>query len=149
MHSGSGYRTSDASGLAKLAAQQHGVVALYELEALGFTKWPVQRRVETALLHRLHRAVYAVGHTRLTTRGRWMAAVLACGPQAVLSHHAAVALWELRPNPAAAIDVTVPVKRIHTGVRCHVVKALPAPDRTILDAIPVTTLTGSCASPGR
>ena len=98
MQSGSGYRNSDASGLAKLAAQQHGVVALYELEALGFTRWTVQRRVATAQLHRLYRGVYAVGHTRLTTRGRWMAAVLACGPEAVLSHHAAAALWALRPN---------------------------------------------------
>ena len=47
-------------------------------------------------LHRIHRGVYAVGHGKLTLKGRWMAAVLACGPEAFLSHRAALALWDLR-----------------------------------------------------
>ena len=47
------------------------------------------------------------------------------------------------------IDVTAPVKRTHDGVRCHVVKALPAQDRTIIDAIPVTTWSGRCSTTRR
>jgi anti-sigma factor ChrR (cupin superfamily) len=57
-------------------------------------------RVANGQLHRVHRGVYAVGHTVLTTRGRWVAAVLAAGPGAVLSHASAAALWELRPSAA-------------------------------------------------
>jgi very-short-patch-repair endonuclease len=68
-----------------------------------------------------------------------MAAVLAGGPEAVLSHHAAAALWDLRPNPQGRIDVTAPGKRDHKGVRCHI-SPLPATYRTTIDAIPVTTV---------
>jgi hypothetical protein len=126
--------------LAALATRQHGVVARWQLEALGLRKGAVDRWVARAQLHLIHRGVYAVGHTRLTTRARWLAAVLACGPEAVLSHHAAAALWDLRPAPQARIDVTAPGKRDHIGVRCHVVRALAPSDRTMIDAIPVTTL---------
>ena len=84
--------------------------------------------------------MYAVGHTRLTVRAHWLAAVLACGPEAVLSHHAAMALWELRPAPAAQIDVTAPGRRTHAGVRCHVSRTLGPADRTTVDGIPVTSL---------
>ena len=49
-------------------------------------------------LHRIHRGVYAVGHPVLTVDGRRMAAVLAAGPGAVLSHASAAALWEIRPQ---------------------------------------------------
>ncbi|MGA2009749.1 MAG: DUF559 domain-containing protein [Solirubrobacteraceae bacterium] len=137
--SGSGYRNKDPSRLAELAAAQHGVVAVWQLETLGYSRWAVARMAEGRRLHRIHRGVYAVGHTRLTTRGRWMAAVLACGPEAVLSHHAAAALWDLRPGPQVHVDVSAPVRRTHRGVRCHVA-AVPASDRTEIDGIPVTTL---------
>ncbi len=69
-----------------------------------------------------------------------MAAVLACGRDAALSHHAAAALWDLRPNPQGPIDVTAPVKRRHKGVRCHVSRNLPRADTTTIDGIPVTAL---------
>ena len=86
----------------------------------------------------MHRGVYAVGHPRLTLRGRWMAAVLACGPDALLSHHAAAALHELRSAPGGPIDVTAPVRRRHPGIRTHTARrAVPAP---LIDAIPVTSL---------
>jgi very-short-patch-repair endonuclease len=84
--------------------------------------------------------VYAVGHTRLTAKGRWMAAVLACGSGAVLSHHQAAALWDLRPMPSGKIHVTALGKRKVEGVRCHVVRDLPAQDCTFIDAVPVTSL---------
>jgi very-short-patch-repair endonuclease len=135
-----GYRNSDPSPLPQLAERQHGVVSWWQLERLGYPRWSVSRLVKLGLLHRLARGVYAVGHTRLTARGRWMAAVLACGPGAVLSHQAAAALWELRSVPSGRIDVTATGKHTVRGVRCHVARRLPRPDRMVIDGIPVTSL---------
>jgi very-short-patch-repair endonuclease len=81
-----------------------------------------------------------VGHRVLTREGRWMAAVLATGPQAVLSHWSAAALWMIRPNSRSAIDVTTPHKsRSWDGIQRHH-KALPADEVTVKDGIPVTTV---------
>ena len=54
---------------------------------------PCQIRVRNGRLHPLHRGVYAVGHPNLPLEGRFLAAVKACGPGAVLSHYSAAALW--------------------------------------------------------
>src|SRR5690349_373782 len=94
----SGYSNIDRPGaLAELAARQHGVVASWQLPRLGYDRWRVHRLVQVAHLHRIYRGVYAVGHRRLTRPGRRMAAVLACGPEALLSHATAIAHWEPRP----------------------------------------------------
>ena len=71
-----------------------------------------------------------------------MAAVLACGPEAVLSHRAALALHDLRPTPSGLIDVTVPgrSRKGHAGVRVHNVRALHDDDRDTVDHIAVTEL---------
>src|SRR5262245_2704205 len=72
--------------IARIAARQHGVVSLEQLRSAGLSSSAINRRVSGARLHRLHRGVYAVGHTHLSERGHWMAAVLTCGDGAVLSH---------------------------------------------------------------
>ena len=96
--------------IARLAAQQHGIVARRQLLARGATRHEIQHRIERARLHPVHRGVYAVGHRALTQRARWMAAVLAGGPGAVLSHRSAGALWKIcRSGPR--IDVIVAAKR--------------------------------------
>jgi very-short-patch-repair endonuclease len=125
-----------------LAAKQHGVVPHWQLLKLGFSRDDIRGLAARGHLHRLYRGVYAVGHRRLTTRGRWMAAVLACGPEAVLSHRAAIALWDLRPIPGGPIDVTVPgrSRQGQDGIRIHNVRRLHPDDCTTLDGIPVTTL---------
>jgi hypothetical protein len=92
----------------------------------------------------VHRGVYAVGHTVLTVRGRWMAAALAAGPGAALSHASAAALWELRPTAATVVDVTVPgragrLKR--RGLRIHRPRTLKPTEVTTKDGIPTTTPT--------
>jgi len=135
------FRHPRAGDIAELAYAQHGVVAMWQLRERGFgTRW-VQRRVEGKALHRRYRGVYAVGHQKLTLRGKWMAAVLASGPNALLSHRAAVALWELRPAPSGAIDVTVCARgrRGHKGIRIHNTRTLADDDRATLDGIPVTS----------
>ncbi|MGI8920542.1 MAG: type IV toxin-antitoxin system AbiEi family antitoxin domain-containing protein [Solirubrobacteraceae bacterium] len=79
-------------GLTELAECQHGVVALSQLDPLGLSPSAVRKRISTGRLHRLHRGVCAIASAALLAqRAHWLAAVLACGPGAVLSHHAAIA----------------------------------------------------------
>lgn len=85
--------TADAA-IGRMAGRQHGVVTSVQVEAAGIDKDGIAWRVRTGRLHRLHRGVYAVGHRSLSWRGRWLAAVLAAGDGAVLSHTSAAALWQ-------------------------------------------------------
>ena len=128
--------------LAGLAGKQHGIVARRQLLALGFTRHEVQDRLAAGRLHRIHRGVYAVGHGKLTLRGRWMAAVLACGPEAFLSHRAALALWDLREAASGLIEVTVrgPGKPGPEGVLVRCTRVLADADAAEVDGIPVTSL---------
>src|SRR4030088_860250 len=82
--------------VAALAERQHGVVARAQLDALGVGRGAVEHRLEEGRLHGLHRGVYAVGHRVIPREGHWMAAVLAMGSEAVLSHRSAAALWGMR-----------------------------------------------------
>lgn len=125
-----------------LAGEQHEVVARWQLSMLGFDGNAVQLRVRQGRLHRLFRGVFTVGSTQLTREGRWMAAVLACGPDAVLSHWSAIVLWGLRPYFGGPIHVTDPSRthKGHTGIRLHLVRRLDAVDRTERHGIPVTSL---------
>jgi very-short-patch-repair endonuclease len=115
-------------------------VATWQLLNLGYSHRVIHARVKRGQLHRKHRGVYAVGHTRLTVRGKWMAAVLACGPDALLSHRAAAALWELRTAPTGPLDVTATSRHNIPGIRCHYVRAIHPDDRAEIDGIPVTSL---------
>jgi very-short-patch-repair endonuclease len=129
--------------IATLAGRQHGVVALTQLKAMGLSADAVKHRLRCRRLHRVHRGVYAVGHPALTREGRWLAAVLACGPPAVLSHRSAGALWGIRPSAAAAIDVTVPTRggrRRREGIVVHRTTRLGEEEVTASLGIPVTTL---------
>lgn len=132
-------RPVDAA-IAAIAASQHGVVTHRQLAALGLSAVAVSRRARRGALHRLHRGVYAVGHPLLTQRGRWQAAVLACGHDAALAFRSAGAMWRLlEPTGITPIDVVVPHgRRAHDGVRTYAA-VLPDDERTRHDGIPVTT----------
>lgn len=94
--------------LAQLAARQHGVVSVRQLLAFGFTRDQIRFRTATGRLHRLHRGVYAVGHTALPWQAPFVAAVLVAGEGAVLSHGSAAAWWAIRPRPSGNVHVTIP-----------------------------------------
>jgi hypothetical protein len=119
------------------------VVSRRQLTVLGFGAHGIAEWVRTGRLVRLHQGVYAYGHDRLRIEGRWLAAVIACGPGAALSHRGAAQLWELRQSNASLIDVTVPsragrLKR--SGIRIHRSGRLAAEETTTRSGIPVTTV---------
>lgn len=88
----------------------------------------------------MHRGVYAVGHAAVTRRGFEWAAVLACGPDAALSHTTAAALWCVAKS-ANVIEVTTPRKlRPRDGIVVHRTRRLDPADRATIDGIPVTSL---------
>ena len=115
------------------------MVAHRQLRAMGLSPQQIRTRVATGRLHPRYRGVYSAGHRKLTLRARWMAAVLACGPGALLSHRSAAALWDLRPTPSGPIDVVSPSRHKIPGIRCHHARALDPRDGTVRDGIPVTT----------
>lgn len=129
--------------IALLAEAQHGVVHFDQLLAAGLSVGAINSWVRTGRLHRLHRGVFAVGHRHLTRHGRWLAAVLALGEGAVLSHVSAAALWGIRPSSSAAIHVTVPTsagRPNRSGIVVHRSRTLAAADVTRHEAIPVTSI---------
>src|SRR5947209_12434701 len=92
-------RTAAGSARAwNLARRQHGVLTAGDLHDLGFGESAIRHRLAAGRLHRIYRGVYAVGRPDLTREGRWMAAVLACGTDALLSHGSAAALWGIGPE---------------------------------------------------
>src|SRR2546428_612589 len=132
-------RTKSAQ-VADLATRQHGVISLPQLLAAGLSRDQVKRWVRAGRLHRLYRGVYAVGHTRLGPHGPWFAAVLACGPGAVLSHRSAAALWGIRRSASPRVEVIVPTRngrRRRGKLAVHRMPLHPS-EVTVCEGIPVT-----------
>lgn len=127
--------------IARIASRQHGVVSSAQLRAAGISKVAASKRTNAGRLHRLHRGVYAVGHTRLTFEGRCLAAALACGESAVVSHGSAASLWRLIPAGDGPIDITLPTdagRESRPGIRIHRTSTLIAGLTTRRSAVPVT-----------
>src|SRR4051812_20422256 len=130
---------SPPRGFWPLVKRQHGVVTRAQLLALGFSGDAIKHRIAKGRLHPVARGVYAVGRQELTRHGRWMAAVLSCGPGAVLSHASAAALWEMVEPAAGRFHISVPgAVRRRSGVVVHRRSAL-ASDATSCQGIPVTS----------
>jgi hypothetical protein len=128
--------------LADLAKRQHGVVSVRQLTGtLGYSRRWVGHKCEVGFLHRLYTGVYAVGHTDLSPHGECLAAVLACGPRALLSHYSAAWLWGLARHSPAPFHVTGPSPRVARGsIRLHRSSSLTDADRALVDNIPVTSV---------
>jgi hypothetical protein len=131
------------AALVALAAAQHGVIGLSQVLELGLSARAVQSRSATGRLHRIHHGVYSLVPRELLTReGLYMAAVLACGPGAVLSHRSGARLHELRNYGYYRIEVTIPRRSTlrHSGVAVHRSTTLTQADVTVVNNIPVTTV---------
>ena len=125
---------------ATVAAAQHGV---FHLTQVALSPRALQHRVVAGRLYRLHAGVYSIVPRHLLKReGLWMAAVLACGPGAVLSHRSGAALLELRDWGGTKVDVTVPrrSRRKHAGIKVHCSTTLTDQDVTEVDNIPCTPI---------
>lgn len=125
----------------ELAERQHGVVARWQLLEMGLGSRLNQDRVEAGILIPVFQGVFVLGHERVSRQGRWLAAVLASGPGAVLSHGSAMALWGMRGTRG---DVEVlrrsgGVYRRRPGIRLHQTRSLPSDQITVELGIPVTT----------
>lgn len=117
-------------------------MSLWQLQALEVSRKSVEHRLREGRLYQLYRGVYAVGGRKVSRRGWITAAVLACGPEAVASHHAAAAVHMLRPSSRTVIDVTVPGRSRHPrkGIKVHAVRHLHPEDRAVVGNIPVTSV---------
>ncbi|HWH45273.1 MAG TPA: DUF559 domain-containing protein [Thermoleophilaceae bacterium] len=129
-----------AAAIWALVGRQHGVVSRRQLLEHGLTRAAIEHRIATARLHPLHRGVYAVGRPEVSHFGRWLAAVLACGPGAVLSHWSAAALWGIRGGDDT-VHVLVPeaARRQAGGVVIHRRRVRTRYETTERLGIPVTT----------
>jgi very-short-patch-repair endonuclease len=135
-----GVRPQRERAIADLAARQRGVITRAQLLEAGLTIAAIDHRVRTSRLHSLYRAVYLLGHRSPPEGARELAAVLACGPGAVLSHRSASGLWRLLPPTRGDVDVTVCGRRCDSkrGIRVHRVASLEPRDVRKLGGIPVT-----------
>lgn len=125
--------------LTALAREQHGVLSRKQLLEAGLGARTIRRRVEAGRLHLLHRGVYALGDGTVSRRGRWLAAVLACGENALLSHRSAAALWGLTRASGRRVEVSAAAGRVRSGIVLHE-GAVFAEDRTTVARIPVTSV---------
>ncbi|MCA1833964.1 MAG: type IV toxin-antitoxin system AbiEi family antitoxin domain-containing protein [Actinomycetota bacterium] len=127
--------------IAKLASAQHGVFSRRQVHAIGYGDGVVQHRLATGRWERVHRGVFRVAGAAVTWHQLLLAACLAAGPGAVVSHFAAAALWELPGFPPGTIELIVPrsARRVLPGI-VHRPRSLPLTDVTKRNGIPVTTI---------
>jgi Transcriptional regulator, AbiEi antitoxin len=126
--------------IGRIADRQYGVISRAQLSELAVERGALEHRMNEGRLRPVHRGVYAiVGPRLLTQRGRWMAAVLACGPGTVVSHFAAAALWGIRRSGRTEVTVPPGGRRSRPGIHLHWAN-LPADETTTHHGIPTTTV---------
>ena len=135
-------RTEWDRAIGHVASSQHGVISHPQLRAIGISASTIWDRVRHGRLIALYRGVYAVAYLPVGSHGHWTAAVIACGPDAWLSHASAGALLGVRQTSAARIDVTVLNRsgRGRDGIRVHSAGTLDASQVTVVAGIPCTTV---------
>jgi hypothetical protein len=129
--------------VADLFARQMTVATLDQLQELGLAPRAVHRRAESGRLYRLYPTVYSTTPPALLPpKARWLAAVLACRPDAYLSHRSAAALWSLQTTLRALIDVTTAAGRGRglKGIDAHRATTLTPADVDTVDGIPCTSV---------
>jgi Protein of unknown function (DUF559) len=133
-------RDNQRGSLWSLTRRQYGVVARRQLLELGLSRHAIDHRLAKGRLHPVMPGIYAVGRPELSQPGRWTAAVLFCGQDAVLSHESAAAAWRIGAEPPDQIAISVPAHRAPRlpGIRVHRRVGLRDRDLTRVRAIPVT-----------
>jgi very-short-patch-repair endonuclease len=134
-------RVGLAGSLAALTATQHALISTQQLRAAGFTQRRIHDWLAAGRLRHVCRGVYSTSHAPLTREARWMAAVLACGSGAILSHLSAAAALGMRKTDPPVVDVTAPRGRKHrAGIRLHRPSLLPLPEeQREISHVPLTS----------
>jgi very-short-patch-repair endonuclease len=123
-----------------LAGRHHGIVKRRQVREAGLSRREIDRRIEAGWLVPQHEGVYAVGHTALTYHSHLIAAVYACGEDALASHRSAGKLWGILRG-TQRIEVTGPRSRVpKNGFTLHRSRLIHDEDRATIDNIPVTSL---------
>jgi very-short-patch-repair endonuclease len=122
----------------RLARSQWSAVGHGQLLGLGFSRHAIDHRLGDGRLRLVHRGVYVVTRLPVTRHSLWIAAVLACGEGAVLSHASAASLWGIWPA-GRMIHVSTPTNRRRPGIAVHR-RRLQTSDTTRHRSIPVTSL---------
>lgn len=138
--------------IARVASRQHGVIAAAQLRAAGVDKHGITYRVKTGRLHRVHRGVYAVGHSSLSFEARCFAAALACGAAAAVSHVSAAALWRLLDPRRGPVHITVGTdngRKSQVGIEIHRSASLRPDEIVKRFGVPVTTPSRTLRDLGR
>jgi Transcriptional regulator, AbiEi antitoxin len=127
--------------VAAIAAEQYGVVSTAELHRAGMSRMSITRRRQRGHLHRLYPEVWAVGHSEPPWEGWMLAAVKACGPDALLSHYSVNALFGFvdRLDGLPHVTVTSASHRAPRGIHVHRTQFLDPIDRREHLGIPVTS----------
>lgn len=134
-------RPSLDQAIAGVARLQHGLITTAQLLRLGLSSSGIWKRARRGRLHRVYRGVWSVGHDALSQHARWLAAVLAVGEGAALSHLAAASLWNIWRRRVSGIDVVAPSKHAPiSGIRIHRTRSLRRRDVVRRWRIPVTSV---------
>jgi hypothetical protein len=132
---------SRRQALAALAAEQYGVVSYQQVMGLGYSSGAIEAAVDAGFLHRVHRAVFAVGHLSLSPHCQCLAAVMARGERALLSYRSAAWLWGFVPSLGVPIEVSVPWRgHGRSPLHVHHCPALRLDDEAMHEGIPVTAV---------
>ena len=131
--------SAQSDSAARIARNHHGLATRSQLMAAGFDRTRIERWIADGRLRPVHRGVYAVGHTAASVRRDYLAAVLAAGAGAVLSHMPAAHLLRIMRGAPPPPEVTIPgtAGRRRPGITIHRSR-LPALDVAELDHIPIT-----------
>ena len=115
---------------------------------LGLGPDAIRYRVRIGRLIPVYAGVYAVGHLPTLPHDRAVGALLACGPDAVLSHGSAATVWGIYRHWEMPFEVIARTARRRNGIRVHRAKLLrqditrqlgirvTSPARTVLDNAP-------------
>lgn len=126
--------------IADIASRQHGRISHAQLVAAGVGRDRIKRWCGSGLLHRVHLGVYAFGHTAPSRNADLMAAVLACGEGAAVSHASAGHALGILAAPPPWPEVIVPTTagRRRSRIRVHRVRAIDPRDVTTRGGVPMT-----------
>jgi predicted transcriptional regulator of viral defense system len=127
---------------AQLAANQHGIVALHHLRALGIRDNEREHLLASGDIARHRYGAYRLVGAPVSWKGDLVAAVWAGGTRALASHRSASAVWDVPGAVQSIQEVVCPRWRRgrHEALIVHESKALDDVDTTVVDGIPVTTI---------